>query len=365
MKKISVTSRSGNYSVLIGRDLLSSVPKLMAVLGLNRKVMIVVQKRVARLHLSKLLKPLKASGFNAYHHEIPDGEKAKSQNELFRLFENLLDRRFERKDSLIALGGGVAGDLTGFAAATYLRGIPFINIPTTLLAQVDSSIGGKTGINLKEGKNLAGAFYPPRLVISDVNLMKTLPKSEITSAMGEIVKYGMIRDVKIFEVLEKNTVKVNRGDSRLLEKLIVASAAIKADVVSNDEFETKGERMILNFGHTFGHGFEQALNYKKLKHGEAVALGMVCAARLARRLKLFSENEERRLLALLKKLHLPLSLAPYRLKSEKILSAMMRDKKNKGGQIRFVLPVKIGRVKIVSDVPLPRAAQILRELGAN
>lgn len=364
MKTLHVKSRSGDYPVYIGRGVLAEAASHIAKAGLGRKVMIVSQSGVAKYYLKPLLGAFRHAGLEALLCLVPDSETAKSPAVLNQIYEKLIRNTFERRDWIAALGGGVAGDLAGFAAATYLRGVPFINIPTTLLAQVDSSIGGKTGINLKQGKNLVGAFYPPKAVIADTLTLKTLPRREIRAALGEIIKYGMIRDPQILRQLEKNAPGAMAGKPEVLEPLITASASIKVQIVSRDEFETKGERMILNFGHTFGHGFEQALGYRGIKHGESVALGMICANRLARRLNLFSSTDEARFEALIKKLDLPLSIAPYRIKTDKILSAMRRDKKNKSGHIRFVLPVKLGRVKIVAQVSEQSVRQVLRELGA-
>ncbi len=350
MKKILVKSQSGDYPVLIGKGILRKTGEWMKALGLRGKVMIVTQPAIDRLYGAKLRRSLAKSGYASQIHRVPPSELAKSQKELFRLYTTLLRKGFERGDVILALGGGVVGDLAGYAAATYLRGVPFVNVATTLLAQVDSSIGGKTAIDLPEGKNLAGAFYPPRLVVSDVSVLKTLPVREYRSSLAEVVKYGVIRDLSLFRLLETSSLKIFRRDAALLEKIVFISAAIKASVVGRDEYETKKERVILNFGHTFAHGFEQAAGYTKLMHGEAVAAGMVCAARLARKLGVFSDPEISRLEKLLWVLGLPISLGRLRLSPGKILAAMNRDKKKRGGQLRFVLPLKIGKVTLKGGV---------------
>lgn len=351
MKLIPVKSHKGSYRIAVGRGLLEKTGSFLKSLGLAGKVFVISQSRVAALYGRRVTQSLRRSGFVVHAHLLPDGEAAKSEKELFRVFHHLLDEDFERRDIVMALGGGVAGDLAGFAASAFLRGVAFINIGTTLLAQVDSSIGGKTGINLGQGKNLVGAFYPPRIVICDTEVLKTLPDRGLHASLAEVAKYGVIRDARLFGLMEKESEKILTKDARLLEKLVLSSARIKAGVVSRDEFETKGERMILNFGHTFGHGFEQALGYRRLMHGEAVSIGMVCAARLANRLKIFSLSETKRLVKVLENLHLPVSLSGLDLEREDILSGMMHDKKKKAGKWRFVLPVRIGKVVLRENIP--------------
>jgi 3-dehydroquinate synthase len=366
MKFIPVKSHKGNYRIVVGRNLLGKAGSLLRGLGLKGKVFVMVQKNFIKAYpryRDQVMASLLHNGFKAYDHLLPDGEKAKSQECLFSAYQHLLDKKFERRDTVMALGGGVVGDLAGYTAATFLRGIAFINIATTLLAQVDSSIGGKTGINLGQGKNLVGAFYPPRLVISDTEVLRTLPDRELHASLAEVVKYGMIRDARLLRLVEKRGDEILKKNSRLLEKIVIASAKIKAGVVSRDEFETQGERMILNFGHTFGHGFEQALNYNyhKLVHGEAVSIGMVCAARLANRLKIFSLSETKRLVKVLENLHLPVSLSGLDLEREDILSGMMHDKKKKAGKLRFVLPVKIGKVVLRENIPQKLLKEVIDE----
>lgn len=363
MKTIPVKSIRGNYKIVVGKGLLEKTGGFLRALGLSGKAFVVTQAPVAARYLKPVLKSLKAAKITAYVHNLPDGETAKSGAELFKIYHALLDKQFERRDTVVALGGGVTGDLSGFAAATYLRGISFVNIPTTLLAQVDSAIGGKTAINLEEGKNLVGAFYPPRIVISDIRTLRSLPERELRASLGEVVKYGMISDAKLFRFLEANM--ENISNEQVFEKIVAASSGIKAGVVSRDEHETKGERMILNLGHTFGHGFEQALEYRKLYHGEAVSVGMVCAGRLALRLKIFKAADFKQFLNLLLALRLPVSVRGLNVDLEKVLSAMQRDKKKKAGSLRFVLPTGIGKVVIRQDIPTGIVREILLEAGAK
>ena len=365
MNSILVSSSKGNYPVYVGRGILQKAGDLVARLRPGGKVLIVTQNRVARFYLRPVQKSLEKKKYRVKVHFVSEGETAKSKEELWRLYRRLVREGVERRDLILALGGGVAGDLAGFAAASYLRGVPFVNIGTTLLAQVDSSIGGKTGINLDEGKNLVGAFYPPGLVISDVQVLSTLPEREFCASLAEVVKYGIIRDPKLFRLLERSSGSILKKDPRLLETIVLASARIKARVVSRDEFELKGERMILNLGHTFAHGFEQASGYRKLLHGEAVSIGMACAARLACLLNMLSHFETGRILTVLKRLKMPVSLDGLNLDADQILLAMGRDKKKKAGRIRFVLPVRIGKVVVREDVPAALVRKIINEKGGR
>ena len=256
MRKIFVKSSKGNYKIIVGQDLLARAGLLIAkVIKPGAKLMIVSQKNL-KPYTQVLHEVLSEKGFDVYHHTLPNGEIAKSGAELFRLTHELLAKGFERNDGVVAVGGGVVSDLSGFVASVYLRGIRYVNVATTLLAQVDSAIGGKTAIDLKAGKNLVGSFWPPALVISDVQVLRSLPPRELCAALGEVVKYGVIRDPAFFHFLEKHAGKILRKDLGVLEKIVMTCAKIKAGIVSRDEFETKGERAILNYGHTFAHGIE-------------------------------------------------------------------------------------------------------------
>ncbi|MFA6599730.1 MAG: 3-dehydroquinate synthase [Candidatus Omnitrophota bacterium] len=363
MKVIEVKSRSGKYSVSIGRGLLARTGQILRRSRLSGKVMVVTQAGIWRRYGKALGQSLRLAGYPVSVCFVPDSETAKSEKELFRIHRELVRSRFERRDTMLAFGGGVVGDLTGFAAATYLRGVPFVNAGTTLLAQVDSSIGGKTGINLPEGKNLVGAFYPPQAVISDVATLGTLPERELRASLAEVIKYGVIRDAALFAFLERRASRILAGDIRLLEKIVATCAAIKAAVVGRDEFETGQERMILNFGHTFGHGFEQAGGYRKFLHGEAVALGMVCAAKLSVTLGLLKEADERRIEKLIERLGLPISSGGLGLKTRAVVRAMGRDKKIKEGRLRFVLPVRIGKVIVKGGLPSELAEKSVADVN--
>ena len=365
MKMIPVKSSKGDYKICVGQGLLPRVGTLVSgIFSPGARVMIVSQKNLAP-YLKTIAASLSKKGFEVHSHTLPDGEVAKSGAELFRLSCVLLAKGFERRDGIVAVGGGVVSDLAGFAASVYLRGIRYVNIATTLLAQVDSAIGGKTAIDLKEGKNLMGSFWPPALVISDVKVLRSLPLRELSASLGEVVKYGVIRDPALFRFLERNGKKILRKDLGDIEKTVLACARIKAGVVSRDEFETKGERAILNYGHTFAHGLEGALGYQSLVHGEAVAIGMMMAAQLAAALGLCAEELPWRQMKLLVSLRLPVSIKRFNLKADAILKAMMKDKKKSRGTLRFVLPRCIGRVTLEKNIPLEKVRRILRLAGAR
>lgn len=365
MKTIQVKSAKGNYRICVGQGLIAQTGALVSgIFPSGAKLMIVSQKNLAP-YLKTLSLSLSKKGFEVHSHMLPDGEIAKSGAELFRLSYDLLAKGFERRDGIVAVGGGVVSDLAGFAASVYLRGIRYVNIATTLLAQADSAIGGKTAIDLKEGKNLMGIFWPPALVISDVNVLRSLPQRELCASLGEVVKYGVIRDPDLFNFLEKNGKKILRRDSGAVEKVVLACAKIKAGVVSRDEFETKGERAILNYGHTFAHGIEGALGYKGLVHGEAVAIGMMMAAQLAVDLGFCPEELPWRQMKLLLTMKLPVSIKKFNLKVTAILKAMMTDKKKAKGMLRFVLPRRLGKVTVEKNIPLEEVRKILRLAGAK
>jgi 3-dehydroquinate synthase len=277
---------------------------------------------------------------------LPAGEKHKRLRTLEALLEQMAAAGADRDALLVAFGGGVVGDVTGFLAAVYMRGIPYVQIPTTLLAQVDSSVGGKTGVNLAAGKNLVGSFHHPLAVLADTDLLTTLPAAELRAGLQESVKAGIIRDAKLFAYLEKNTDAVLRGDAKALTHVVTASVRVKADVVANDERES-GLRMILNYGHTLGHAIEAATGYKQLLHGEAVGWGSIAATRLGLMRGMITEAEADRMIRLILR-YGPLSR--FKAKASKLVELTASDKKNRSGQLSFILPVKVGEVAIVRDV---------------
>jgi 3-dehydroquinate synthase len=307
----------------------------------------VTNTTVSSLYLDRLTRTLTAAGKQVIPIILPDGEEEKNWSNLMRIFDVLLEQKCDRKTTLIALGGGVIGDMTGFAAATYMRGVPFIQIPTTLLAQVDSSVGGKTGINHPLGKNMIGAFYQPQAVIADTFTLNTLPATELAAGLAEVIKHGAIIDANFFGWIETNIAKLVAKDADALAYAIQRSCEIKADVVRQDEREG-GLRAILNFGHTFGHAIEAGLGYGKWLHGEAVGCGMVMAADLSCRLGYLDQAEKQRVVALVQAAGLP-TIAPD-LGIERWLELMQVDKKNEGGQIKFILLKPLG-TPIITTVP--------------
>lgn len=345
MQTLKVELANRSYPIHIGRGLVSNADLILP--HLKRKhVAIVTNTTVAPLYLEQLSASLQAAGVSVISIILPDGEAYKNSETLNLIYDALLQNRCERSTTLIALGGGVIGDLTGYAAATYLRGVPFIQIPTTLLSQVDSSVGGKTGINHPLGKNMIGAFYQPQLVLADIDTLQTLPSREFSAGMAEVIKYGLIRDPDFFDWLEMHIDQLMALDESSITEAIYRSCQNKADVVARDEHET-GERALLNLGHTFGHAIENAMGYGVWLHGEAVAAGTMMAADLSERMGWLKPEDVKRIYALLTAANLPLE-AP-KLGVEKYLDLMQLDKKVADGKIRLVLQQGIGKSVITSD----------------
>jgi len=321
----------------------------------------VTNPTVNRLYGKTVFASLKAAGFTCMPVEIPDGEQYKTLDWANAIFTALLINTFDRRSPLVALGGGVIGDLTGFAAASYMRGVPFVQAPTTLLAMVDSSVGGKTGVNHPLGKNMIGAFYQPRLVLMDLDALKTLPKEELLSGMAEVIKYGVIWDRELFEFLEKNREKILNLEEGPLGHIIRRSCEIKADVVNKDEREG-GLRAILNFGHTVGHAVETLSDYR-IRHGEAVAIGMVYAAKLAHRTGLCDARVPERVENLISAYGLPTSLSVMKPRPAvaRFTDTIQVDKKAEAGKVRFVLPTKIGCVVITREWGEQQLQELLAE----
>ena len=286
-----------------------------------------------------------------------DAEAAKNLRTVEEIARKLVRAGADRKALLIAVGGGVVGDVAGFVAASYLRGVALVQVPTTVVAQVDSAVGGKTGVNLPEGKNLVGAFYPPRLVLIDPNVLATLPDREFRGGLAEVIKYGVIADAKLFGFLEKNMPRILRRDANALQQIIRRSIEIKADVVSRDERES-GLREILNFGHTFGHALESATRYRRFQHGEAVALGMMCAALLGYEVLETPADQVSRIVALIRRIG-PFPSWPN-VSADRLLKAMGSDKKANAGKLRFVLAARLGRACSFGDVPTKNVLCVLR-----
>ena len=346
MKTLEVGLRERGYPIHVGPALLRRAGGLLDAHALNRAV-IVTNALVAAHHLAPLKASLRECGAEVDVVLLPDGEAHKNAATLDDLLTRLLEIRAERSTTLIALGGGVIGDIAGFAAAIYQRGIPFVQVPTTLLAQVDSSVGGKTGINHPLGKNMIGAFWQPRAVLIDTDVLATLPDRELRAGLAEVIKYGAIRDAAFFAWLEANMQALLARDTEALTHAIERSCAIKAQIVAADERES-GERALLNFGHTFGHAIEAAQGYGEWLHGEAVAAGMACAARLSQRVCGLDELAATRLSKLVDVAGLPTS--PPKIAPDRWLELMRRDKKVKAGAMRFVLLDRLGHALLRGDV---------------
>lgn len=309
-------------------------------------------------------KSLVAAGFDPVQIVVPAGETAKNLATVHACYDKLAAHRLERKSFIVALGGGVVGDLAGFVAATYLRGIPFVQVPTTLLAQVDSSVGGKVGVNLKAGKNLVGAFHQPRFVLCDLDTLRTLPEREFRAGLAEVIKYGIIYDAALFRALERDMDKLLARDQKLLTAVVARCCEIKAEVVGQDETES-GLRAILNFGHTIGHGLEAISRYGKYLHGEAISVGQAAAARLSAQQLGLSDVEVRRIIILLRGAGLPTSVNLNHAQRRGLTAAMKLDKKVSGGEIKFVLARRIGRVEFGQKVPAARLEAVLGPQQAN
>jgi len=347
MRSVMVGLGRRSYPIHIGAGLLGRQD--LALLHLKtRRVVIISNEVVAPLYMPALTRSLEVADVDCDQLVLPDGEQYKDWRTLSSIYDYLLGRRVERSTTLVALGGGVIGDLVGFAAATYQRGVPFVQVPTTLLAQVDSSVGGKTGINHPLGKNMIGAFYQPRLVLADTTTLGTLADRELRAGLAEVIKYGLIRDLPFFEWLEANVERLLARDGETLMVAIERSCINKAQVVEADETES-GVRATLNLGHTFGHAIETGMGYGVWLHGEAVAAGMVMAARLSRRLGWITEADAARVDDLLARAGLPVR-GPS-LGVERYLELMRRDKKVVDGKLRLVLLQRIGCARIQDDVP--------------
>ncbi len=355
MKRVRARLGSNSYEICIGSGLLALTGQQLKEIGFSDRLVIITDPTVRSLYGNTLEQGLTSDGFKVTILEVPEGEEQKSLETAGRLYNELSNFYAERKTPILALGGGVIGDLTGFVAATYLRGVPLIQLPTTLLAQVDSSIGGKVAINHGLLKNIIGAFYQPRLVISDIAVLRTLDTRELSDGLAEIIKYAVIRDKGFFDYLERNLDRIKSFDDRQLEEVVAKSAEIKTKIVEKDERDL-GLRNVLNYGHTVGHAIESASDFE-VEHGEAVALGMLAAGRISNKLGILDKSELIRLKGIIEKAGLPTKIP--NLKVEKIIQAVKHDKKISKGKIRFILPKSIGNVFIADEVPLSLVEQVL------
>jgi 3-dehydroquinate synthase len=360
MQALTVNLGDRSYPIYVGDGILSMAGDLLQRAGLRGKVAVITNPTVAQLYLDKVHEALSGAGFDVTPVLIPDGEQHKDLRSLSVIYDRLIADRFERQSCVLALGGGVVGDLAGFAAASFLRGIAYVQVPTTLLAQVDSSVGGKTGVNHREGKNLIGAFYQPRLVLIDVAVLQSLPRREFIAGLAEVIKYGVIEDPALFELLEEKMGKLTSlADRALLTQVITTSCAIKAKVVEQDEREND-YRAVLNFGHTIGHALEAATHYQKYLHGEAVGIGMAQAAAISVQQGFCDQRSLERIRKLIKKAGLPLEI-PRELSLQNLVQGMEVDKKSAGGKIKFVMCTGIGQPCFDTLSP----GEILGALGAE
>ncbi len=360
MHTVNVSLGERSYDIEIGMGLDQAGLRIKG-LGLGQKIAVVVNPTVKALYGKRLVESLKTQGFMVMSIIIPDGEQYKSLDWANAIYTALLTNAFDRTSAIVALGGGVIGDLAGFAAATYMRGIPFVQVPTTLLAMVDSSVGGKTGVNHPMGKNMIGAFHQPRKVLMDLDALKSLPKPEFLSGMAEVIKYGVIRDSAFFDYLDVNRDRILGLDADALAHVVRRSCELKAEVVGRDEREG-GLRAILNFGHTVGHAVEKAENYT-MRHGEAVAIGMVYASRLAHSAGLCDPVVPERVEKLIASYGLPTSLRSLTRKPtvQELMDTMQIDKKADAGKVKFILPTKIGEVVITKEWEEERLRELIAE----
>lgn len=358
IQQVTVELGDRSYTIRIGDQILAQAADLMP--NDSRTFLVVTDENVRSPHADIVLNALQDRGLQGQLATVPAGEKSKSMSALSGLYDRLADQSANRRTVVVAVGGGVVGDLAGFLAATWARGLPFIQVPTTLLAMVDSSVGGKTGINHPKGKNLIGAFHQPQGVIADTATLSTLPDREYRSGLAEVIKYGVIQDPEFFHWLEENVDGLVQRDPVVLSRVVARSCELKADVVREDEFETTGLRAILNYGHTFAHAFEALSGYDELLHGEAVSIGMVCASRLAETLGRVTHTDTRRQSDLLSAVGLPVDVPASQLdRPQEIINCMLLDKKTVDGQLRFILPDRIGHVDVVQGVTPDAALECL------
>lgn len=372
MEKVRVNLGENSYSINVGTGILEEVGGALKKVNSFEKIIIITDPLVNELWGGMLRSSLKSEGFSYDVIEVPRGERYKNLSIAFKLYNKLLQLEAHRDCCVIAFGGGVIGDLAGFVAATYMRGMYLVHVPTTLLAQVDSSIGGKTSVNHPRGKNLIGVFYQPLFVHADISTLTTLPQKEISTGLAEVIKYGVIEDDDFFKFLEVNSQHLNtkafedrdtlKAALKVWETIVTESCKIKAKIVEQDEKE-KGIRMVLNFGHTIGHAVETVTRYSVYNHGEAVAIGMVAAAMISEEMGMIDESTVKRIKGLLEKLKLPTSVEG--LSAKKIVNGLKVDKKIREGKIRFVLPKRIGKMDVRDDVPIAAVKRVLKEIGCK
>lgn len=356
MKRIDMQFKNTAYPIIIDKGWEATLSKIPSNIFL-KKALIISDTNVGPLYSNEIIKALSENDIGIRTILIDPGESSKTIEKAMDIYTTALNFRMDRDSLFIALGGGVVGDLAGFTASTYMRGVPYLQIPTSLLAQVDSSVGGKTAVNHPLGKNMIGSFYQPKGVLINTDTLKSLPVRQISTGLAEVIKYGVIADKNLFSYLEENIEKVFSFDDKVLNHIIYKSCTIKAKIVAQDE-KDKGIRGILNFGHTIGHAIEAETSFTEYTHGESVAIGMVAEAELAQLLGLIDKGFVDRLKNLLLKAKLPIKLP--NIDTDRLIKHMQRDKKNKIGKIVFVLPTKLGRVEMFDNIEYVRLAQILK-----
>lgn len=362
MLTINVDLGERSYPLAIGQGLLGCVAEICLPRVCPTSVAIVSHPRLMRLYSGPVAAGFQSVGIPTRFVTVPSGERFKTLKTVERVCQDLVRCELDRRSLLVAVGGGVLGDVCGFVAASFLRGVPFVQVPTTLLAQVDASIGGKTGVDLPEGKNLVGAFHQPKAVIIDTETLRTLPARELRSGLAEVVKYGIISDDRLFGDLERSVPRLLQRDAGILEQIIGRSCEIKADVVGQDEKE-QGLRAILNFGHTIGHALEAVTGYRRYKHGEAISIGMVSACLIGEEAGVTPSEVTADVRSLLSRFRLPVDF-PADIEPESVISATSHDKKRVGGAVSYILAERIGRVKIVSGLSIRLVHRaILRHQG--
>ena len=366
---VQVTLGQRSYEIVIASQQLDQVAEAMnswlvrrGYPRQGRAAVIITDRNVLESHAAIVSLSLRSAGWRCHTVGMDPGEQTKTLAAASHIYDVLVDLKADRQTVIVAVGGGVMGDLAGFVASTYNRGLPFVQVPTSLLAQVDSSVGGKVGINHPKGKNLIGAFHQPIGVYLDTSVLKTLPDREYRGGLAEVVKYGVILDAVFFEYLEQHVAELNEREGNALRHIVARSCRLKADIVEQDEFELTGVRAVLNYGHTFAHAFEALCGYGELSHGEAVSIGMLYASRLAERMGRIDAELTARQRRLLEALNIPTTLpATSRLNPDDVIDRMRLDKKAVGGQLRFVLPTRLGHVETVTDAPEAEVRAVLKE----
>lgn len=359
-ERVRVDLGVNSYDIVIGAGILPFLGQELSHLarqhGWGKQVMVISNPTVEALYGKQVVTSLSEAGFQPSFALMQDGEQYKTLDSAMQLYDQALSLGLDRKSFIVALGGGVVGDMAGFVAATYMRGIPFVQVPTTMLAQVDSSVGGKVAVNHPRGKNIIGSFYQPRLVWADVDVLKTLPVEELRAGLAEVIKYGLIWDGNFFSYLENRFREILSLNPEDLREIVKQSCAVKAQVVAQDEREG-GLRAILNLGHTFGHALEALTHYRVYRHGEAVAVGMVIACKVSRELGLFSAEELNRVKGVIRSFGLPVE--DRKVGAQDMLASMYHDKKAEAGRIKYVIPETIGRVRITSAIPEELVLKVL------